>query len=48
MCATPTDDGTLPGGNNSGANGISPNGMVAVGVSEVTGEADHSEVESPL
>ena len=46
MCATPTDDGTLPGGNNSGANGISPSGMVAEGWSEGTGEAVHSEVQS--
>ena len=48
MGAPLTDDGTLSGGSNSGANGISPNGTVAVGMSEVVDQADHSMVESLL
>lgn len=46
MCAPPTDDGALPGGSNSSANGISPSGTTAV--CEVTGLLVHSEVQSPL
>jgi uncharacterized membrane protein len=44
--ATPNDEGTLPGGSNSSAIRISPNGTVAVGVSEVAGQVVHSKVES--
>ena len=47
MCVAPTDDGTLTGGNNSGASGISPGGMEEVGESEITGESVNSE-EVPL
>ena len=48
ICATPVDDGTLPGSSNSGPNGISPNGMVAEGWSEVAGQLVHPEAQSPL